>query len=126
MINSRARGPQRSMTEEQKVVRRERNREHAKRSRVRKKFLLESLQQSVNVLRGENEKLRSAIREHVADDAEKLLASCRLETHGLLTNANKQAVFFEYKYVQTIRISSFAFTTEYPKLSSGIYKRLSF
>ena len=90
MINSRARGPQRSMTEEQKVERRERNREHAKRSRVRKKFLLESLQQSVNVLRGENEKLRSAIREHVADDAEKLLASCRLETHGLLTNANKQ------------------------------------
>ena len=76
------------MTEEQKVERRERNREHAKRSRVRKKFLLESLQQSVNVLRGENEKLRSAIREHV-DDAEDLLSSCRLETHGLLTN-NKQ------------------------------------
>ena len=31
-------------------VRRERNREHAKRSRVRKKFLLDSLQRSVDAL----------------------------------------------------------------------------
>lgn len=43
-------GGGRRMTEEQKVERRERNREHAKRSRVRKKFLLESLQKSVNAL----------------------------------------------------------------------------
>lgn len=37
-----------------KVERRERNREHAKRSRIRKKFLLESLQQSVTMLKEEN------------------------------------------------------------------------
>ena len=48
---------------------RERNREHAKRSRVRKKFLLESLQQSVSLLKEENQKLRTAIRQNVpADD----------------------------------------------------------
>ena len=41
-----------------KVERRERNREHAKRSRIRKKFLLESLQQSVSMLKEENETLR--------------------------------------------------------------------
>ena len=52
---------------------RERNREHAKRSRVRKKFLLESLQQSVSALRGENEKLKAAIRENLHDEADALL-----------------------------------------------------
>lgn len=44
---------------------RERNREHAKRSRIRKKFLLESLQQSVALLKEENEKLRNSIKEHL-------------------------------------------------------------
>lgn len=77
-----SRGIQRSMTEEQKIERRERNREHAKRSRVRKKFLLESLQHSVHALEEENEKLRAAIREHINDGADKLLSSC---TAGGLT-----------------------------------------
>lgn len=52
----------------------ERNREHAKRSRIRKKFLLESLQQSVAMLKEENDKLRDSIRQHVGEEqAEKLL-----------------------------------------------------
>jgi len=52
----------------------ERNREHAKRSRIRKKFLLESLQQSVALLKEENEKLRDSIREHLGNEkAEQLL-----------------------------------------------------
>ena len=55
---------------------RERNREHAKRSRVRKKFLLESLQQSVHALQTENEKLKLAIKEHLTDEADNLLLSC--------------------------------------------------
>jgi PAS domain S-box-containing protein len=65
------------MTEQQKDERRERNREHAKRSRVRKKFLLESLQQSVNALQYENDKLRVAIRDKMGDAvANELLARC--------------------------------------------------
>uniref|UniRef100_A0A7S1VJW0 LOV domain-containing protein n=1 Tax=Grammatophora oceanica TaxID=210454 RepID=A0A7S1VJW0_9STRA len=65
---------ERKMSEQQKVERRERNREHAKRSRIRKKFLLESLQQSVSLLKDENEKLRSAIRSHLgAAEADKLM-----------------------------------------------------
>ena len=59
----------RNMTEEQKLERRERNREHAKRSRVRKKFLLESLQKSVDALQSENLRLRAAIREQIPDKA---------------------------------------------------------
>ena len=67
----------REMTEQQKDERRERNREHAKRSRVRKKFLLESLQQSVNALQYENDKLRVAIRDKMGDAvANELLARC--------------------------------------------------
>lgn len=58
------------------IFHRERNREHAKRSRVRKKFLLESLQQSVHALQGENEKLKSAIREHLHEEADGLLSGC--------------------------------------------------
>nr|AML79044.1 putative LOV domain-containing protein [Petalonia fascia] len=65
----------RNMTEQQRLDRRERNREHAKRSRVRKKFLLESLQKSVTSLQEENEKLRGAIRANLgAEEAKELLA----------------------------------------------------
>lgn len=58
------------------MISRERNREHAKRSRVRKKFLLESLQHSVRALEEENDKLRLAIKEHLKADADKFLATC--------------------------------------------------
>lgn len=72
----RSRTSAREMTEQQKDERRERNREHAKRSRVRKKFLLESLQQSVNALQFENDKLRVAIRDKMGDEvASDLLAT---------------------------------------------------
>lgn len=49
------------------------SKEDAKKSRMRKKFLLESLQQSVGLLKEENEKLRNAIKANLgADQAEKL------------------------------------------------------
>lgn len=60
-----SRSSDRRMSEQQKVERRERNREHAKRSRIRKKFLLESLQQSVALLKEENEKLKASIVDHL-------------------------------------------------------------
>lgn len=57
-----------------RFVNSERNREHAKRSRIRKKFLLESLQQSVSLLKDENEKLRNSIRSHLGTkEADELL-----------------------------------------------------
>lgn len=83
----RIRTSQRNMTEEQKIERRERNREHAKRSRVRKKFVLESLQRSVKVIEEENAKLRDAIRDH-CDPAqvEALLAACVVDEHSVLAS----------------------------------------
>jgi len=74
---------ERKMSDQQKSERRERNREHAKRSRIRKKILLESLQQSVALLKEENDKLRSSIRQHLGDaTADELL------TKENLANAN--------------------------------------
>lgn len=58
----RRRPDPRDLTEEQRVERRERNREHAKRSRIRKKFLLESLQDQLAGLREVNTNLRKLIR----------------------------------------------------------------
>lgn len=54
--------------------RRQRNREHAKRSRVRKKFLLESLQEEVKGLQDENKELRLIIQEHIPEQAQQILA----------------------------------------------------
>jgi PAS domain S-box-containing protein len=72
--------------EDHRVERRDRNREHAKRSRHRKKFLLESLQQSVRALQQENERLKQGIREHLHQDADTLLASCNDSTLGVGTS----------------------------------------
>jgi PAS domain S-box-containing protein len=62
-----------SVTYAQRVERRERNREHAKRSRLRKKFLLESLQDQIHGLQGEIESLRNIIRKECPDKADQLL-----------------------------------------------------
>jgi len=76
---------------------RERNREHAKRSRIRKKFLLESLQQSVAALKDENQKLSDAIRSHLGtDEADELLKQENLakvvsESNGLIASNSKDA-----------------------------------
>jgi PAS domain S-box-containing protein len=54
-----------NLTEKQKIERRERNREHAKRSRLRKKFLLESLQEQIHGLQEQLEKFKDALRQNV-------------------------------------------------------------
>lgn len=70
---------------------RERNREHAKRSRVRKKFLLESLQQSVRALEEENDKLRNAIRENLKGEADEVLSKCATGGPSVIASDPKEA-----------------------------------
>jgi len=65
--------PAASLTESQKIERRERNREHAKRSRLRKKFLLESLQEQIEGLQGEIQSLKDIIKRELPAKAEALL-----------------------------------------------------
>lgn len=111
----------RRMTEEQKVERRERNREHAKRSRVRKKFLLESLQKSVNALQEENDKLRGAIRTHLKDGAHDLLKSCEVEPEDSLltsdpTSATKILDDPDYTLVKALQTAQQNFVITDPTL----------
>jgi len=64
------------LTEQQKIERRERNREHAKRSRLRKKFLLESLQGQINELEEQLSGLKAAIKTEIPSPrAEQLIQS---------------------------------------------------
>jgi PAS domain S-box-containing protein len=56
--------------------RRLRNREHAKRSRVRKKFMLESLQQQVRGLQDENSTLRMLVQQHIPQEALMIIDEC--------------------------------------------------
>lgn len=56
--------------------RRQRNREHAKRSRVRKKFLLESLQAEVRQLQSVNESLRMLVQSKIPQHAQQIINEC--------------------------------------------------
>mmetsp|Transcript_37676 Transcript_37676/g.91645 ORF Transcript_37676/g.91645 Transcript_37676/m.91645 type:complete len:380 (+) Transcript_37676:440-1579(+) len=57
--------PAAELTMKQKIERRERNREHAKRSRLRKKFLLESLQEQIAGLQEQMDRLKQAMRSEI-------------------------------------------------------------
>lgn len=61
------------LTEAQKLERRERNREHAKRSRLRKKFLLESLQEQIHELEEQITGLKDAIKTEIPHRAEAII-----------------------------------------------------
>ena len=62
------------LTDQQRLERRERNREHAKRSRLRKKFLLESLQEQIHGLEEQLENLKTAIRSEIpTEKAEEII-----------------------------------------------------
>jgi len=99
---------------------RERNREHAKRSRVRKKFLLESLQQSVNALQHENDKLRGAIREHLGAPAEDLLSSCAQKPSSLIASNPSDATRIlddpDYSLVKALQTAQQNFVITDPSL----------
>ena len=80
------------LTDQQKVERRERNRKHAKRSRLRKKFLLESLQEQITGLQGEIEALKDVIKRECPDRAESLLETIYGKT-GNYTPVNMPSGF---------------------------------
>ena len=63
------------LTEEQKIERRERNREHAKRSRLRKKFLLESLQEQIHGLEEQLDNFKTVIKQELPQKAAHIIAN---------------------------------------------------
>lgn len=68
-----AAGSNKELTEQQKLERRERNREHAKRSRLRKKFLLESLQEQIHGLEEQIDGFKAAIKREMPMRAEEII-----------------------------------------------------
>lgn len=65
-------------------MRRERNREHAKKSRIRKRVLLDLLQDQLSALRGENVKLRRVVVDRLPHVASKVFEQCTTEESMLL------------------------------------------
>jgi len=63
------------LTDQQRNERRSRNRKHAEKSRLRKKFLLQNLQEQINSLQSELKALQDVIRKECPGKAEQLLES---------------------------------------------------
>ena len=76
------------LTHKEVEDRRLRNREHAKRSRVRKKFILEALQQDVKDLQGENQRLLRIVQEHIPQKAQQIITECCADNNN--NNNNDQ------------------------------------
>jgi len=116
----------RKMSEQQKSDRRERNREHAKRSRIRKKFLLESLQQSVSLLKEENDKLKSSVKTRLGNEqGDKLIAEYVKgggtgSADGLLANtggmANKVLDDPDFSFIKALQTAQQNFVVTDPSL----------
>ena len=70
------------------VFSRERNREHAKRSRIRKRVLLETLQDQLENLREQNVRLRRVVVNRIPHSAAQILAACTTEESTLLASLN--------------------------------------
>ena len=99
------------------VERRERNREHAKRSRIRKKFLLESLQQSVTMLKEENDKLKHAIKTHLGENVDETLTD---GTSGLIADnsaaADKVLDDPDFSFIKALQTAQQNFVVTDPSL----------
>jgi len=122
--------------------RRQRNREHAKRSRVRKKFMLESLQGEVLDLQRENQRLRMLVQEHISDNPQQIISECCstnplfADTGMLMTGEGDQKtkaetlVKADYTLMQSLTMGQQCFVLSDPKLpdnpivfaSPGFYK----
>jgi len=103
---------------------RERNREHAKRSRIRKKFLLESLQQSVSLLKEENDKLKNSIKTRLGNEnGDKLIKEYVKgdgSADGLLANgagmANKVLDDPDFSFIKALQTAQQNFVVTDPSL----------
>ena len=120
--------------------RRQRNREHAKRSRVRKKFMLESLQEDVRKLQRENTELRMIIQDKLPNLAQKIIEECctssnlfsdgTLSMEGFSNNSSEALMRSDFNLIQSLASSQQNFVLSDPRLpdnpivyaSAGFYE----
>jgi len=107
-----------NMTHQQKKERRERNREHAKRSRIRKKVLLDSLQDQLHLLRSENASLRMLVAEKVPHKAQQILSDCTTE-ESLLLSGDYNAESLDLNHSSDGTVRPMAFSTSGQPLQQG-------
>lgn len=124
------------MSEQAVAERRQRNREHAKRSRVRKKFMLESLQEQVREMQKQNQNLRMLVQEHIPEHAMKIIAECCTssplfeEMDGIDQTKGANLERADFSLMQSLTMGQQCFVLSDPKLpdnpivfaSPGFYK----
>merc|ERR1711957_255134 len=91
------------MTEQAMAERRQRNREHAKRSRVRKKFMLESLQHEVRQLQKENNSLRMIVQGKIPQHAQKIIDECCQKNTLFYDGGDEQEIDNSKKKVELVK-----------------------
>jgi PAS domain S-box-containing protein len=109
--------------EKQRIERREKNREHAKRSRIRKKFLLDSLQQSIVTLENENEMLKQSIREHLKEAANEILSPCTDNEMSIIASNTREATKIlddpDYSLVKALQTAKQNFVISDPSIADN-------
>lgn len=81
----------RKKSHEQMERRRERNRILARRTRLRKKFIFESLQKQVMDLKRQNSRLKSIVKDKMADQASEVLGACTMRLPSIVTESMAEA-----------------------------------
>ena len=85
--------------------------------------MLESLQQSVQALRGENENLKSAIREHLREEAEDVLSGLSDQTSTVIASDPNDATRTlddpDYSLVKALQIAQQNFVITDPSLADN-------
>lgn len=126
--------PARAKTQAQIDRRRDRNRILARRTRLRKKFFFESLQQQVTEVERENQLLKELVRSTPAlqADAGQILASCTTALPAVVTENRRQATDLlnasDFTLMQTLQSAQRSFCITDPSLEDNpiVYASKSF
>ena len=90
---------------------------------MRKKFVLGSLQKSVDAIEDENRKLQQALREHLPHDAERLIAACLEKDQTVLAKDQNSATQMlddpDYSLVKALRTAQHNFIITDPTQSDN-------
>jgi PAS domain S-box-containing protein len=118
--------------QEKKEERRKRNREHAKKTRQRKKSQFEALTDQVLLLQKENEQLRNIVRKEIPDLAQSIIKEC-CKRHPLVADGRKKDLAgSDFALIESLTIGRQSFVLTDPHLpdnpivyASGAFYRLT-
>jgi len=113
-------GAPRKKSHEQMERRRERNRILARRTRLRKKFIFESLQKQVMDLKRQNTKLKTIVKINMAEQAPEVLGSCTARLPSIVTESMAEASTLlergDFNLVKSLQTAQQSFVVTDPSL----------